>query len=213
MQHSDYNLIHQQKSTTFFTRIKRFFAFFRHLGTFSLVIIIISVMVLAFWSIQKATSSSSVAGTPQQNGQDVTITKPITQKTVNKTFTFPLRDQQGQEVGKLSYTVESVEIRDQIIVQGQPANSVKGKKFFIINLKLTNNHNQTVQVNAKDYLRVSIGNSSDKLAPDMHNDPVEVQAISTKPTRLGLAINETDKNIVLQVGEISGEKETIQVNL
>lgn len=170
-------------------------------------------MVLAFWSIQKATSSSSVAGTPQQNGQDVTITKPITQKTVNKTFTFPLRDQQGQEVGKLSYTVESVEIRDQIIVQGQPANSVKGKKFFIINLKLTNNHNQTVQVNAKDYLRVSIGNSSDKLAPDMHNDPVEVQAISTKPTRLGLAINETDKNIVLQVGEISGEKETIQVNL
>lgn len=211
MQHTDYNLNSTQKSTTSFSFFKKIFSFFRHSRILSLLLITVFVMGLTFLGIRQFTSTPAI-GESNQNDQQVTITKPTAQKTVNKTFNFPLRDQEGKEVGKLSYTIESVELRDQIIVQGQPASTVKGKKFFIINLKLTNNHNQTVQVNARDYIRISTGDSSDKLAPDMHSDPVEVQAISTKPTRLGMAVNEADKNITLQVGEISGEKESIKIS-
>jgi hypothetical protein len=42
---------------------------------------------------------------------------------------------------------------------------------------------------------------------------VEVQAISTKFTRVGFPINENDSDLKLRVGEIEGEKETIPLEL
>lgn len=69
-------------------------------------------------------------------------------------------------------------------------------------------------MNTRDYVRLIIdGNQEEKLAPDIHNDPVEIQAISTKQTRLGFAIDDNDKSLALQVGEIDGEKEVIELNL
>lgn len=107
----------------------------------------------------------------------------------------------------------SAELQDEIVIKGQKANAVKGKEFLIINLKLTNNYSKTIQINTRDYIRLSVNKSDEKLAADIHNDPVEVQAISTKYTRLGFPIDETDKNLTLYVGEINGKKESITLNL
>ena len=83
---------------------------------------------------------------------------------------------------------------------------------MIINLKIVNTLKQGINVNAKDYMRLTVnGNNNELLAPDIHNDPVEVQAISTKYTRVGFAINESDKNYVLRIGEIDGGKESIKL--
>ena len=77
--------------------------------------------------------------------------------------------------------------------------------------KIVNDLNQGLEVNSRDYVRITVNGSTKELfAPDIHNDPVEVQAISTKNTRVGLAINETDKNIELRVGEINGEKQNLK---
>jgi hypothetical protein len=57
------------------------------------------------------------------------------------------------------------------------------------------------------------GNTSELLAPDIHNDPVEVQAISTKPTRVGFPINDTDKKLTLFIGEINGQKDKVELGL
>lgn len=219
MEQTNYNAIVSEKSTTSFyptekakSPFKNSLSFLRRLRSIPILLIVAAALVLGFFGIKQVTSQSSGEGVLQPAETQSDLSKPTAQKTLNRTFTFPLKDQQGQEVGKLSYTIESVELRDQIIVQGQPASAINGKTFLIINVKLTNNYNQTVMVNARDYLRISIGNSSEKIAPDMHSDPVEVQAISTKPTRVGMAINKTDKNIVLQVGEITGEKESIKIS-
>lgn len=209
MEQTDYNAISSEKSTTSFN----IFSFIKHIHSIPLVIIIFFVMIIAFLGIRQVVSNSFQSANIAQSDKSVELGKPIAQKTINKTFVFPLKDQQGQDVSNVSYTVESVEKRNQIIVKGQRATAVKGKTFLIINIKLTNNYNLPIQINAKDYLRISVGNSSEKLAPDMHSDPVEVQAISTKPTRLGMAINETDKNITLQIGEITGKKENIKISL
>ena len=56
-------------------------------------------------------------------------------------------------------------------------------------------------------------NENELLAPDTHNDPVEIQAISTKFTRVGFIINDSDKDLVLHVGEIQGDKEKIELDL
>lgn len=220
MEHNDYNPIITKKSTPFFTFIekiispfKKTFSFFRRSRILPLVIVLLFVAGLAFYGIQQAISNTNNGQVLEQTDEQTELSEPRVQKNVNKTFSFPLRDQQGQEVSQLRYTIESIELRDDVIVQGQRATAINGRTFLIINIKLTNTHNQAIQVNVRDYLRIRVGNASEQLAPDMHSDPVEVQAISTKQTRLGMAISETDKNIVLQIGEISGEKETIQLSL
>lgn len=131
---------------------------------------------------------------------------------INRIFMFPIKDEKGKEVSKFSYEITKAELFDSIIVKGQRASAVKGRTFLIINLKIKNDNKQPVQINTKDYIRISVNNSSELNAPDIHNDPVEVQAISTKFTRVGVAINDSDKNIILHVGEIDGKKENIRVN-
>jgi hypothetical protein len=138
---------------------------------------------------------------------------PIATQGLNKTFNFPLVDESGKEVAKIKYVVESANLQDAFIYQGKMATAVKGRTFLIFNLKITNPYTKTIEINAKDYIRIKINNSDEQLAPEIHNDPVQIQANSTKYTRIGLPINDTDKNIVILVGELQGDKETIKLNL
>ena len=138
---------------------------------------------------------------------------PVATQTLNKKFEFPLLSQDGKEVSRISYFVESANLQDAFIYQGKLAKAVKGRTFLIFNLKITNPYEKTIQINAKDYLRVKVNGKNEQLASEIHNDPVEIQADSTKYTRIGLPINDTDKNIVLLIGELNGKKETINLNL
>ncbi len=131
---------------------------------------------------------------------------------LNRQFTFPLLDSKGQEISKIKFSLETAELRDEIIVQGKRATAVKGRTFLILNFKINNDYNKSVQINTRDYVRLSVnGNDKELLAADIHNDPVEVQAISVKYTRLGFPINDSDKNLKLKVGEINGAKQDIDL--
>jgi len=133
---------------------------------------------------------------------------------LNKEFKFPLKDESGENVAEVKYMIEKVELRKEIIVKGQKAEAIQGRIFLILNLKITNDFNQPIQINTKDYVRLSVnGNENEWLAPNIHNDPVEVQAISTQYTRVGFSIFETDKNLVLRLGEIDGEKEKFPIEI
>lgn len=209
MEQANYNLNSPKKSNAFF----RFFNHLFHSPILLFLVGLFFVLLLGFYSTQQSVANPSDANTSQQDNKQLSLQKPDVQKKINKSFTFPLRDSEGKEVSNLTYTIDSVETRNQIIVQGQQATVIKGKTFLIINVKLTNNYDKAIQVNARDYLRVIINDSPEKLAPDMHSDPVDVQAISTKLTRLGITINESDKNVILQIGEISGKKENIKISL
>jgi hypothetical protein len=173
-------------------------------------LIVLLLLAGLFFMIRNANSTSSIPGVTDDR---LELKKPIATQTLNKTFAFPLKDAQGKEVSKIRYTIERAELRDEIIVKGQRATSVKGRTFLIFPIKVTNSYNQPIELNVRDYVRLTVNNSTEKLAPDIHNDPVEVQAISTKQTRLGFPINDTDTNLVIQVGEINGSKETIKLNL
>lgn len=135
-------------------------------------------------------------------------------QSLNKEFSFDLKDDKGNVVTTIKYTVEAAELRDEIIVKGQRASSVKGRTFLIIPLKITNDYNQAIEIQAKDYLRLVVnGKETEQLAADIHNDPVTVQALSTKQTRLGFPINDTDTNLSLHIGELNGAKEAIELSL
>lgn len=153
-----------------------------------------------------------IGGTSSSNQASVAGAKAT--QDISRGFAFPIRNGDGEEVSTIVYHIEKAELLDEIIVKGQRATAIKGRIFLIITLKITNEYSQAIEIDTRDYLRLSVNeNEEELLAPDIHNDPVEVQAISTKFSRLGFPINDSDKNLVLRVGEISEDKEKIVLDL
>lgn len=177
--------------------------FFLLLGIIGFVVVVLGGLILV------SSGQKSALGVSDSRPSATSAKKT---KILNKVFQFPIRDEKGKEVSKFTYEITSAELYDTIIVKGQRANAVKGRTFFILNLKLINKNSTSMDVNTRDYIRLSVNGASELTAPDIHNDPVQVQAISTKYTRVGVAINDTDKNIVLHVGEITGKKEDIKID-
>ncbi|SRR5258708_7400938 len=170
--------------------------------------LIIILLDLAF-NLGRASISRTAL---QVNNQQLPPVAKATEN-LNKDFMFSVKNDKGEEITKLTYTLQSADLQNDIIIKGQRASAVKGKTFLIIDIKITNPSKQTLQINSRDYIRLSVNNSKDILAPEIHNDPVQVQAISTKYTRLGFAIDDKPQKLVLHVGEISGTKSSISLKL
>lgn len=181
------------------------------------IVIVLVVFGVAIFALSNVIGRSTTSATPtlaSSNTKQVNVAKPIVQRTLNKAFDFPLKDASGKVVSKLHYVVKSAELNNQIIIKGQQATAIQGRMFLVLNLQITNSYNKSIQLNTRDYIRLITGNSPEKLAADIHNDPVEVQAISTKYTRLGFPIDSADANsLTLQVGEITGPKQLVKLNL
>lgn len=174
------------------------------------VIIAALILIAAFLLIKFNPFGANKSQTPSSNKavlKDALKTLPL-----NREFKFPLKDDKNETVGEIKYIIESAELRDEIIIKGKKAYAVQGRVFLVLNLKIVNDSNKTISMSTKDYARLFVnGNENEPLSPSIHNDPVVVDAISVKPTRIGFAINSSDKDIKLKVGEIKGEKTTIDI--
>lgn len=158
-----------------------------------------------------------IGGKSTQNvsgAQDQRVDAPISKakQLINKEFLLPIKDDKNKEIEKIKYFIESAELQNEILVKGQRATAVKGRTFLILNIKITNKYTKTIALSSKDYVRLIIDDKKELIAPDIHNDPVQIQAIATKYTRLGFPINENYKSLKLQIGEVEGKKETINLN-
>lgn len=140
-----------------------------------------------------------------------TIQAPKATVPINRNFTFNITNN-GQTLGKIDYFLDGAELRNEIVVKGQTATAVRGRTFLIINLKLKNDQKTPITLNTSNFIRLSVNdNLKEWLAPDIHNDPVEIQAISTKLSRVGFPISDTDTKLKLQVGEIDGDKTVVDL--
>ena len=172
--------------------------------------IIVIIFIAASFGLFKGKSGQT--GTSRVNDKRADAAFAKSTQTINKTFTFPLKDDKNVEVGKFKYVITDIQLQDQIIVKGQRATAVKGRTFLIVNLKIVNDSGHKFDINTRDYIRLSIEGENERFAADIHNDPAQVQAISTQPTRMGFPINDVDKKFILFVGEIKGEKKPININ-
>jgi hypothetical protein len=127
-------------------------------------------------------------------------------------FLFDIGSSEDAGPEKLEYILTGYELAKEIIVKGQRAMAVAGRQFLIVNIHLTNQLDRTIDVRSRDYLRLSV-NNGEWMAPDIHNDPVEIEPKSSIDTQLGFPINESDKNLRLKVGEINSEGTIIPIGL
>ncbi len=174
------------------------------------LILIIFGLGAAFFLLPSLHSSSLSA---KGEKVDTRATKPLKSQKINKTFSFPLYDNDGKKVNEIKYTIENAQLQNEIIVKGERAYAIQGRTFLILNIEIENPYDKAVKINARDYVRLIVDNSKDRFAPDIHNDPVEIQAISTKETRLGFPLNSDFSSLTLQVGEITGKKQSLPLNL
>lgn len=174
-----------------------------------IVAVVVLIVVAAFIFGNKLNSGNFLDGGDNR----LAAPSPLATQDLNKTYKFPLYDAKGKEVSKIDYIIQTANLQDAFIYQGKVATAVKGRTFLIFDLKITNPYSKTIEINAKDYVRVKLNGTSEQLAPEIHNDPVQIQANSTKYTRIGLPINDSDKNIVLLVGELQGKKDSINLSL
>ncbi|MBI2008460.1 hypothetical protein HYS82_02280 [Candidatus Amesbacteria bacterium] len=180
----------------------------------SLVVISAAVIVILVGKTLTRLSRSSSPPSVASSDSRVSVLGAKAFTNLNKDFSFPLKDSSGKKLTDVKFLLESAELRDEIIVKGKRATAVQGRTFLIINLKITSSYPRTLNVNTQDYFRLTLnGKTEEMLAPDIHNDPVAIQPISTKYTRLGFPINDTDKNLALLVGEVAGEKTKVELNL
>lgn len=180
---------------------QRKFDFKKHLKSILIASVVVILIVIAGKSLFNIGGTDATA-TPEVKPAKATL-------NVNKEFSFPLNTAEGEKVADVKFMIENAELRDDIIVNGSRATSIKGRQFLILTVKISNEYRSSIQIDTRDYVRLSVNGADEWLAPDIHNDPVEVQAISTKYTRLGFAINEKDQNIAIRIGEINGYKELI----
>ncbi len=155
------------------------------------------------------------AAAPRSGSGDnrVSVSGPKATQSLGKEFKFPLTDSKGKTLTEIKFTLDNVELRDEIVVKGKLATAVQGRTFLILTLKIASDYTKGLQINSKDYFRLTVNNNkSDLLAPDINNDPVIVEPTSTKFTRVGWAINDSDSQLNLLVGEISGEKTSINLS-
>src|SRR3989344_293657 len=143
----------------------------------------------------------------------ITVAGAKSQALINRDFIFPVKDAKGKKVTDIKFFLENVELRDEIIVQGKRATAIEGRSFMILTFKITTDYTRGLEINSRDYFRLVVnGVESDLLAPDIHNDPVIVQPVSTKYTRVGWPVYDTDSSHSLFVGEIEGEKTKVELN-
>ncbi len=172
----------------------------------------LAIIVIAVGAVILLAQRLVVASTKPTDTR-ATVNGPRASVTLNKEFAFPILDAKGKEVTKLKYTIQDAQLRDEIIVKGSKATAVQGRTFLILNVKIVNDYDKGIDISARDYVRLIVnGNENELMAADIHNDPVSVQPISTKITRLGFPINDTDTDLVLRVGEIKGTKENIKLS-
>lgn len=210
--------INQFYMTSFFNiltnlKLNIWFATLRY-HTFSKKIVIALIGLILFLGFIYLIKNGSIAigtsansNTSQStNDPRVAVLPPKKSQPLNKEYSFPIKNDAGKEISQIKYILELAEIRDEIVVKGQKATAIKGRTFLIINLKIKNELNKKIEVNTRDYVRLST-NNNEWIAPEIYNDPVEIQPISTKFTRIGFPINDNNFNFKMQLGEITGTKD------
>lgn len=177
--------------------------------------LLVMIILLPLWLVARLlTQAPKVTTAENQEVVQAEVAGAKASRDIAQMFSFPLRDEEGEELTNFTVELVSAEKRDEILVKGQKATAVVGRTFLILNLKITNNFDSGFSIDTKDYFRLAVnGNTNEWQAPDIHNDPVTVQAISTKMTRIGFPISDSDTQLILRVGEIGGAKQDLPLDL
>lgn len=169
-----------------------------------ITIVIATLLVIAATRNQNISQvSSNITNQNSENASSVVI---------NKEYRFPIYSSDGKTESSLKMVVTSAVRNDKIVVNGKSSQAAEGKDFLVLNMEITNSTNNKLNVRPVDFFRL-VGQEGQLFAADVYNDPVKVEPISIKKTRVAYVVFESQENFKFQIGEIKGEKQEVEINI
>ncbi len=163
-------------------------------------LLFVGVSLLLGFSLFKTRSSKPKQFTPSQ-------------KTVSleKKWNFNAFDRAGKTLKTtVSLSIVSVEKTNQIFVRNKPVRTTPDKSFLVLNLELENKNPERLYFYTSDYVRfVAEGK---KLEADFKNPRLEIAPLSTKKDKLAFLVEDKENRFQIQIGEITGLPETIEIS-
>jgi len=143
---------------------------------------------------------------PNPNANLAQKAKPFAETKIEKTFEFPIKKNSKDKFNLKITTAGKIKM---VATKNQPMVAKEGEEFLLVYLEIENNLETPVTVDSQNYFRL-VSENDKKLAPDFYNGPIQVSPISTKKDQLGFVIKSEQKEFKLLVGEIEGDKETVE---
>lgn len=168
----------------------------------SLLLLVLLVVVSSFfWTKIKKISAKSPSVNLSQKA------KPVLETKIDQAFDFSVK--KGTK-DKFNIKIDKANIVKLVTAKKNPIVPKEGEVFLLIYLQIEDNLTFGLSVNSQNYFRLVDANDK-KFAPDFYNTAVQVAAISVKGDQIGFIVKEGQKDFKLQVGEIDGEKQFIDI--
>jgi hypothetical protein len=136
------------------------------------------------------------------------------QKTtvVERKWDFVASDKTGVPLEtKITFSLISAQKTNQIYVKGKPVRTTPENAFLVLSLELKNDAQERLYFYSSDLIRL-LSKDDKKFEADFKNPRLEIAPLSTKKDKLVFLVSASQNNFQIQVGEITGEKETININ-
>ena len=176
---------------------RRSFGFSAFMKRFRLpILIILTITILVFLAVWAQSGISQ---------------KPTAK--INQSFSTQARTEDKIRVrdADLLVTINGADIDNSLLIQGKRARTREGKTFLIINMEVENEFQVPLYIFPVDLLRL-VREDGKKIAPSVHQGTVEIRPISTKKSNVGFVIDPDEKNFKLEIGELSGEKQLLEIS-
>lgn len=165
--------------------------------------VIVLILGIGFIGYSLITKTSLISASSQINK----INRKI---DINKSYSYNLITKEGGDAGSLVLHVVSAEKTDVVMVKGEEIKAPADKIFLAINIEWDNKSAQSLSVDTVNYFRYL--NAEDKLyAPAFYNEKVSVSPISIRNDKLAFVISANQKDIKIQIGELKGNKEIVEL--
>lgn len=187
-------------------QVKRFKIFKRY---FYIIAGLIILVVLGYKIIVNKSSSKAVEpkAIETQGNQIVTLNREFE-------FSIPAINDGGQFIakkeGKIKFKLNEAELKKDIKVKGESRQASEGQIYLILRIELQNDTPDRLAIISSKYVRL-IGLENKKFSPDFHNAMVAVDPLSVRRDIVAFIVNKDSKNFTFQVGELEGEKQSIEV--
>lgn len=129
-------------------------------------------------------------------------------------FSIPAINDQGQFIakrnGQIKFILIEADLKTEIKVKGESRQAKEGQTYLILRIELQNNTPDRLAIISSKYVRL-IGLENKKFSADFHNAMVAVDPLSVRRDIVAFIVNENSKNFTFQVGELEGEKQSIEI--
>ncbi len=173
-------------------------------------LIIATVLLLIGITAKARLNQVTNVSSPQVNTQSVDEA-PLATTDLNAHYNFVATDASGNPADQVGFLITKAEKTKQVLIQGRPANAKGDKAFLVLHIEIENASTNKLYLAPVNLLRL-VDDQGKKFAPDIHSDTVEIQPISTKITRVGFVVLADQPHFLIQVGELEGDKQDLEIN-